>query len=215
MQIKSFKTYLENTDTGSSRLIHNKWTTLSSADKLNFGKKLIELVATAYSNTVLGSFIKNQNDVNASEWTVFSEDNDISCAIFYRVARSNETWEEYKIQGIGHDNSQENKKRIVFHLKELLVQRGWWIECNGPIAKSLYKVVAPFVTDVDIARAIFPNTNLRMLDDKGRYNRNITPSFNRDEVIFGNPIVKTKSNIHEYIEYITENKPYLYYRYEN
>lgn len=198
MQIKSFKTYLENT--GSfNKIPPNKWITLTADDKLNFGKKLIELVTTAYFNTPLGSFVKNQNDVNASEWTVFNNGTDICSAIFYRVDRPNEHWKEYKIQGIGHDNTQENKKRIVFHLKDLLDQHGWWIECNGPVAKSLYKVGAPFVTDENIARAIFPDTNLRMIDDKGRYNRNITSTISKDEVIFGNPVVKTKSNIQEYI----------------
>ena len=201
-EIKSFKTYLENRVESIAKIDSNKWITLTDAQKETFGPELIEIVGIAYANTRLGSFVRNQNDVNLSNWIVLSLDNgqSISCAIFYRGGRPNEPWVGNKIQGIGHDGKTISRRKVVMHLKDLLEQNGWWIECRAAVAKALHRAGAPIVTDEEIASAIFPGTHLHMTDDNGSYTRSIAGRGTAltDETIFGKPVLK-QIGIREYI----------------
>ena len=192
------KTYLDSA----------KWTQLTTEDKEKIGSDLIDLVGVAYANTVLGSFVKNQNDVNASNWLALkSDDQTIICAIFYRQARSTESWSGYKIQGFGHDNQPNSKYQLIIQLKKLLEQQGWWIECRAAVAKALHKIGAPLITDEKLVSSIFPNTNLKM-GENGEYTRHLTTNNSSpitNETIFGNPTLKKQFDITEYITKINES----------
>lgn len=92
---------------------HGQWELLNSNDDKEFwGEELIQLVQNAYKNSNLGSFVNSLNDVKRSDWLVLDWDdcNQPDSAIFYRKNRPNETWDGYKIQGIGYDNHIISKK---------------------------------------------------------------------------------------------------------
>lgn len=205
---KSFKTYLENRVEQVAKIPPNKWVTLDDSQKETFGPELIEIVGIAYANTRLGSFVRNQNDVNLSNWIVLSLDGgqSISCAIFYRTGRPNESWVGNKVQGLGHDGKTISRRKVVMHLKDMLEQNGWWIECRDAVAKALHRAGAPIVKDESLAAAIFPNTGLHMTDNNGSYTRHIAGRGTAltDETIFGKPVLKKVSVIKEYIETIME-----------
>ena len=184
--------------------VHN-WITLSQAGKITYGQRIIDLVNIAYAVTPLGSFIKNQNDVNASNWRIFSDDgHQINCVIFYRSSRPNESWRGFKIQGIGHDGQPENKKQVMMEHGKLLTHPGWWSESRGAVAKVLLRIGSHVIKDEEFARKIFPGTDLVMIGDDGKYERYINGpgSHKADEYMFGFPILKenNKHNISEYIQ---------------
>lgn len=169
----------------------NKWTLLvSDRDKQYWSKDLIDLVDTAYKHTNLGSFVQSSKDVAASEWVAqdWDHDPDMDCTVFYRKARPGETWSGYKIQGIGHDGKPESKQKVINRVKVLLGKQGWWIESSDAMARTLGKLGVPAVTDEATAQAIFPNTNLHMIDDNGQYERRVGSETAR-ETIYGNPVV--------------------------
>lgn len=169
----------------------NKWTLLvSDRDKQYWSKDLIDLVDNAYSHTNLGSFVQSSKDVAASDWVAqdWDQDPDMDCTVFYRSARPGETWSGYKIQGIGHDGKPESKQKVINRVKVLLGKQGWWIESSDAMARTLGKLGVPAVTDEATAQAIFPNTNLHMIDDNGQYERQVGSSVAR-ETIYGNPVV--------------------------
>lgn len=171
----------------------NQWKLLISAqDKTHWGKELIQLVHTAYKNTNLGSFVNSLNDVRRSDWLVLDWDdcNQPDCAIFYRKNRPDENWIGYKIQGIGHDNHTESKNRVITRVKQQLTKDGWWIESSNAMAKTLDYLGMPAVKNEALLRSIFPNTNLQIIDQTGRYQRKLPRGTTIQEIVFGKPIVK-------------------------
>ena len=171
-----------------------QWELLNSTDdKEQWSKELIQLVQNAYKNSNLGSFVNSLNDVKRSNWLVLDWDdcNQPDSAIFYRHNRPNETWVGYKIQGVGHDGLPESKRSVIIKVKEQLSKPGWWIESNA-IGPSVGKYSgAPAVKDEKLLQAIFPNADLKILDQTGRYERKLADGTSIQEYIFGNPSVKT------------------------
>ena len=85
----------------------------------------MDKVKNAYKNTSLGSFVKTVTDVHNSEWLALDHDDEdgIDVAIFFRLPRSNENWVGKKIQGIGHDGTEQSKLCKNF--------RVYWIRIHG------------------------------------------------------------------------------------
>ena len=171
-----------------------QWELLDSVDdKEQWGKELINLVQNAYKNSNLGSFVNSLNDVKRSDWLVLDWDdcNQPDSAIFYRKNKPNETWVGYKIQGVGHDGLPESKKSVIKKVREQLSKDGWWVEsnANGPSVGKYSG--APAIKDEQLLKSIFPNSDLQLLDQTGRYERKLDNGTVIQEYIFGKPSVKT------------------------
>jgi len=155
------------------------------------GEELVDLVQTAYSRTPEGSFINSVGDLKPSHWIAkdFHNDDKLDVTIFYRNSRSGEGWKGNKIQGIGHDGSGEGKKRVLGKLNELLKKRGWWVEASDKLEEVLYGMGIPYVKDEDTLKRIYGDDELKMLGNKGRYERTIGGGKRIIETTFGYPII--------------------------
>jgi len=183
---------LDDEKLSEADLKKNKWSLIiSDADKDAWGKELIELVNNAYMHTSLGSFVQDLYAVKNSEWSALDWDNDpdIDCTVFFRGPRANETWKGYKVQGLGHDGNPESKQKVIDKLVASLSRNGVWVESSDALAKTLAKRGAVPVTDEKLCRAIFPGTNLKMLDkNTGLYQRRAGDRV-INEIIYGKPVV--------------------------
>lgn len=177
----------------------NKWSFIfSDTAKKQLAPSFVNLVQSAYAKTPQGSFINSVTDVLPSKWIALDWDNDPEpdSVIFYRTERSNEPWKGFKIQGIGHDTQRTSIDMIFKKLKYQLNIRGWWIEASDAMEHILYKdKTVKYVKDWNYAAAIFPNTNLTMLNMTnypGKYSRKTSSSSSViiKESIFGKPVLK-------------------------
>jgi len=71
----------------------------------------------------------------------------------------------------------------------LLTKNGWWIESSDAMARTLGKLGVNPVTDEKLAQAIFPNSDLHMIDSSGKYTRKAGNS-TITETIYGQPVIK-------------------------
>lgn len=178
-----------------------KWQLIvTTNDKHSWSPDLIDLVHNAYRQTDLGSFINSMKDVEASDWVAMDWDPDpeLDCTVFYRTARANESFVGYKIQGIGHDGQQESKAKVIDRVKKLLSRTGWWIESSDALARTLGKLGITPVRDEATLRALFPGSELTMLDNKGTYSRTLHHGGSVVETVYGKPVVKNN---------LSESKP--------
>ena len=169
----------------------NKWElVISTADKSEVSKDLINLVKNAYSVTAAGSMVNSMKDVLRSDWHVidWDQEDDVDVAIFYRPPRSDEPWKGNKIQGLGHDGQRESKDKGMQKLIQQLNQPGWWIEASDAVRHVLLKSGAPVVKDEETLKKIFPDSNLTMIDDV-TYTRMVDGNTQITETVFGKPIV--------------------------
>jgi hypothetical protein len=166
----------------------NKWI---KTDPIEYDDELISLVQNAYKNTPDGSFINTKRDAVKSEWLSIDIDEypELDATIFYRGPRENEAWIGKKLQGIGHDGSIKSIGILLNKLNKLLNDNGIWIEASDQLEKILYKMNIPYVNDEELAKQIFPNSELKFIGDKGKYDR-IIKSKGKIETIFGKPILK-------------------------
>jgi hypothetical protein len=184
-KFESYEKYLQENE-----IPKGKW--INAPIKAPRGNELVKLVQIAYKNTPAGSFVNSLSDLTQSKWLGkdYDSDPELDVTIFYRTARGGESWKGYKIQGVGHDGSDESKKRVLQKLKELLSKNGWWVEASDALEHVLYKMGAPYIDDEVTAQKVFPNTDLKMIGDKGKYTRILFGSKRIKETIFGKPIVK-------------------------
>ena len=174
------------------KLVKGDWDELAHAEKTEVGNGLKNLVDTAYASTELGGFIKDQNDVNNSEWLAldWDEDDDIDTTVFYRKPRSSESWRGFKIQGIGHDNQRESKSKVVDKIAELITKSGWWIEASGAMRGALLKRNCPVIDDIKVIQKLFNDSSIEM-SDKVSYRRSLPSGAKTEtESVFGKPILK-------------------------
>lgn len=166
-------------------------TLLSRGAKEELVDELIKVVNTAYATTTHGSFIKTLNDVVASDWQAldWDEDPEVDVAIFWRNPRSGDSWTGKKLQGVGHDGQRKSKDILIVKMKELLRQPGWWSESGGAVRKIFLRDGdVPVVKDVNLIKALFPNTNVQMIDEH-TYTRELPNGQVITESVFGNPVV--------------------------
>lgn len=169
----------------------NQWEAIiSNADKEELGGDLVGLVQQAYSNTPDGSFVNSIKDVFPSDWKVIDWDQnpDVDATVFYRVARPNETWSGYKIQGLGHDGQRASKDKAVQQMTQMLSKKGVWVESSDAMRAILKKYNVPAVTDERVLRALFNDPTLRMID-ADTYRRKLSNKI-ITETVFGHPVLK-------------------------
>jgi hypothetical protein len=166
----------------------NKWV---DVDPIKYSDDLISVVQTAYKNAPKGSFINSKKDLIGSDWHSIDIDTDpdVDATIFYRKARGNESWKGIKIQGIGHDGSRPSIEKVLGRLKSMLFKKGVWIEASDALEHVLYKYGVKYISDEEMARKVFPNTDLEFTGNRGQYTR-FAGSVKVKETIFGNPILK-------------------------
>lgn len=160
-------------------------------DKEEFSDELIELVQNAYKKSTKGSFINTKKDVIESDWLAINVDQyvGLDATIYYRKQRQYENWKGIKIQGVGHDGSFKAIGVLLNKLKRLLNEFGIWSEASDTLEKVFYEVNVPYIEDEKIAKKLFPNSDLKFIGDKGRYNRNLNGEI-ITETIFGKPLLK-------------------------
>jgi hypothetical protein len=170
----------------------NKWEViLGNPDKEIQGKRLINLVDTAYKNTPLGSFVKTIKDVVKSNWFVidYNEEDGVDACVFYREPRSNENWVGKKIQGIGHDGAKESKKLVIGKVIDILKKDGFWIEASDKMEEVLESNGCNRVSDLSTLQKLYPNSKIKILDG-GRYQRSLESGEIVTESVFGLPKFK-------------------------
>ena len=155
-----------------------------------YSDDLITIVQNAYKKAPEGSFIRSKSDLKGSNWhSIDIDDNpDIDATIFYRNARSGETWKGNKIQGIGHDGSRPAIDAVLNRLKQLLSKKGNWVEASDAMEHILYKMGVRYIDNEEEAQKVFPNSNLKMTGDRGKYTRELSGGGKKvKETIFGYP----------------------------
>jgi hypothetical protein len=171
------------------KLKKNTWEyVITSKDKKYVGNNLVDLVQTAYRATPDGSFVNALKDVLPSDWVVIDLDDnpDIDATIFYRKARSGEKWTGRKVQGIGHDGSQDAKTKVIDRLVKELSTPGTWVEASHALEKVLLKKGVKPVTDVTVLQALFNDPKLKMISDTS-YSRSLPDGKLIQETVFGRP----------------------------
>ena len=171
-----------------SELKKGKWQDINPMDR---AEELIDLVQTAYRKAPEGSFVNTKSDLQGSEWHSIDYNKDplVDATIFYRKARSNESWKGLKIQGIGHNGERPSIDLVLKRLKTLLNKSGIWVEASDAMEHVLYKMGAPYVSDEEYAQRMFPDTDLKMAGDRGKYTRKVGSKVIK-ETIFGKPKLK-------------------------
>lgn len=170
----------------------NQWMLIISNDaKQEVGKDLIDLVQTAYNNTPQGSFVNSIRDVVPSDWDIidFDSDPDIDSCVFFRGPRSTESWQGYKIQGIGHDGSRPSKDMSIQKVYSLLNKSGWWIESSDAMRAVLKRLNVQSVSDQKLLQILFNDPELTMIDSD-TYVRTLPNGNEITETVFGNPVLK-------------------------
>lgn len=166
----------------------NKWV---DVNPIKYSDDLISVVQTAYKNAPKGSFVNSKKDLMGSDWHSVDIDvePDVDATIFYRKARGNESWKGIKIQGIGHDGSRPAIEKVLDKLKSMLSKKGVWIEASDALEHVLYKSGVNYISDEEMARKVFPDTDLKFTGNKGQYTR-FAGSTKVKETMFGNPVLK-------------------------
>ena len=168
----------------------DKWVELSEVDRGNLKKEIWELVDNAYKS--IGGHVRiiNPNSViddkELSFWKAINIDNepDPDAVIF---ARKNFG---YKISGWGHDGSKDSKKKLLEQLKDILREKGFWIEVSCKPSEILIASGINFIKDINTIQRIFPESKINM-KGSGYYTRTLEDGTITDEnVIVGNPIIK-------------------------
>lgn len=168
----------------NENLAKNKWIDINP---IEFSDELISLVQNAYKKTDMGSFVNTTKDLIKSNWKAIDIDEypDIEATIFYRKSRSNELFSNYKIQGIGHDGEKKSINVVLNKLRYLLEGGDYWVEASGSVEKILYDMDVSYINDENVIKKLFPNSNVKMLNNKGKYERTINGKIIQ-ETIFGN-----------------------------
>jgi len=177
----------------------NQWELIvSNNDKEELGTDLVSLVRQAYSNTPQGSFVNSIKDVIPSDWNVidWDQDPDVDSCVFYRKNRGGESWQGYKIQGLGHDGTRTSKDKAINKIRELLSKPGVWLESSDAMRHVLKKLNVPSVTDEKELQQLFNDPNLRMINDD-TYVRTLPSGTKVTETVFGSPKLM---RAHEFVE---------------
>lgn len=164
------------------------WYLIDTKEILKISDNIIDLIGIAYKNTTHGSFVNSEEDMlRSTDWYVIDVDNDpdADAVVFGRKTEFG-----LKIQGFGHDGGKDAKKVVLNKLYSLLNRDGYWIEASDKVEEILYKNNVPYLSDNEEVSRIFPNSNVKMDGNKGRYTRTINKNTTINETVFGKPIFK-------------------------
>lgn len=116
----------------------------------------------------------------------WDKDPDVDATVFFRANRSGETWNGYKIQGIGHDGQRASKERAIQKIQELLGRRGWWIESSDAMQHVLSKLNVRKITDQNTLAHLFGKIQM---NKDGSYSRQLESGLTITEMVFGHPVL--------------------------
>lgn len=161
------------------------WYLFDTKEILKISDNVIDLIQTAYKNTSHGSFIKNSDDLlKSTDWYIIDWDEypDADAVLFGRKTKYG-----IKIQGIGHNGEPKSKEILIKKLIQLLNKDGYWIEASDKVESLLYKNNTPYIKSEDILNEIFPNSNLKLTGELGKYTRILENGHLIKETVFGKP----------------------------
>ncbi len=169
-----------------------EWVLLSTSGEVTgLADNLINLVQTAYKNTQLRSYINTKDDLKRSfYWEVVDIDTDplADVVVFGRTARSQESWDGIRIQGIGHDGERISKDYALDKIKSILNTSGFWIEASGILERRLREMGVRICTQTEV-ESIFDNV-LEYDINTGEYRRKLESGNIIVETSFGYPKFK-------------------------
>lgn len=162
------------------------WYLIDTKEILKISDNVIDLIKIAYKNTSYGSFVNSEEDMlRSTDWYAIDVDSDpdADAVVFGRKTKFG-----LKIQGIGHDGDKTSKKIVLDKLYSLLNREGFWIEASDKIEYLLYKNIVPYIEDVEKIKLLFPDSDIYMDNQKGRYTRTLTNNKTTKETVFGKPL---------------------------
>ena len=162
------------------------WYLIDTEEILKISDNIIDLIKTAYKNTPHGSFVNSEEDMlRSSDWYAIDIDNeqDADAVVFGRKTEFG-----LKIQGIGHDGDKTSKKIVMDKMFSLLNREGFWVEASDKIEYLLYKNNIPYIEDVKHIKRLFPDSEIYMEGEKGKYTRTLSNNKTTKETVFGKPI---------------------------
>lgn len=183
--IKTFEQFNFTPDIGKKK---KTWYILDTHEILKVSDNIIDLIQTSYKNTQHGSFVNTQDDmIKSTKWIAIDWDEypDADAIIFGK-----QTDFGIKIQGIGHDGEPKSKELVIQKLISILKNGKYWIESSDKVEHLLYKNNVPYIDSMDILEKIFPNSKLKLIGDKGKYNRQLSNGRTISESVFGFPKIK-------------------------
>lgn len=178
--IKKFEQFNFYPDIASKK---KTWYLLDNKEVLKVSDDVIELVQTAYKNTQDGSHINSKDDMlRSTDWFLIDWDElpDVDAVIFGRKTKFG-----VKVQGIGHDGDPISKDLVINKLVNILKKSGYYIESSHKVENILYKNDVPYIKSEDLLNSIYPNSNLKMIGDKGKYTRELQNGRIINETTFG------------------------------
>lgn len=162
------------------------WYLIDTKEILKISDNVIDLIKTAYKNTSYGSFVNSEEDMlRSTDWYAIDIDDDLDAD---SVVFGRKTKHGLKIQGIGHDGDKISKKVVLDKLYSLLNREGFWVEASDIIEYLLYKNSVPYIEDVEKIKLLFPDSDIYMENQKGRYTRTLTNNKTTKETVFGKPL---------------------------
>lgn len=177
--------YFENHTFNDLYKRKNKWINISK-DNLEYLKNnFFTLVDNAYSKIGDNNVIKQPDDIFKRSYWESIDDNtnpDADAVLFGKKTKFG-----IKITGIGHDGSKKSKEDLLDKLSEKLKVRGYYIESSGSLKKHLEKKDVPYITDIEIIKKVFPESNVQWIGN-GTYIRTLKEDKITDnETLFGKP----------------------------
>ncbi len=162
------------------------WYLIDTKEILKISDNVIDLIKTAYKNTSYGSFVNSEEDIlRSTDWYAIDIDSDLDAdsVVFGRKTKFG-----LKIQGIGHDGDKTSKKVALDKLYSLLNREGFWIEASDKLEYLLYKNNIPYIEDIKHIKMMFPDSEIYMEGEKGKYTRTLSNNKTTKETVFGKPI---------------------------
>jgi hypothetical protein len=165
----------------------NKWFNIVKGKNIKeLSKNLYVLVDGAYKSLGGHVGIKTPNDVISGYYNYWeaidnNTDPDADAVLFGKKENG------IKIGGIGHDRTKTSKHILIEKLAKTLHRNGYWVEASQKLQEILLKTNAPYITDKDVLRKLYPNSEFTHLKD-GKYIRTLNDDKKTEiEMTFGRP----------------------------
>lgn len=167
----------------------NKWIQLRNrGEKRELQDNLYVLIGNSYGPIGGHPRIPNISAILNSELTYWEaidddKDPDADAVLFGRRTKHG-----IKIIGMGHDGSSVAKSDLIRKMVAQLGKAGYYLEASGAVLHILYKGGTPYVTDPKKIKQMYPDRNVKWLNNKGTYTRkHSVASSTVPKAMFGKP----------------------------